>query len=204
MGKIFCIGLNKTGTTSLHKAFGILGLKSVHFKDDRGDNIKPIIRRNYLSGVDILSGIEDYDAYSDWNTDKYNIEIFKEFDRQCPESKFILNTRDLDSWLDSKEKHVKRNQARKKRYPKEDIKWLVVDREAWTNQYNEHHQAVYAYFAKRPEALLTFDVTKGDGWEKLCPFLGLPIPNRPFPKKNVASKKYSFARKLLGRLRLLD
>jgi hypothetical protein len=34
--KIFCIGLNKTGTSSLHEAFQVLGINSVHYKDDKG------------------------------------------------------------------------------------------------------------------------------------------------------------------------
>ena len=40
--KIFCIGINKTGTTSLDEAFKILGFKSVHFNCNKG-NIKNII-----------------------------------------------------------------------------------------------------------------------------------------------------------------
>ena len=40
--KIFCIGLNKTGTTTLHEAFLILGVSSVHYECDAG-NIKEII-----------------------------------------------------------------------------------------------------------------------------------------------------------------
>ena len=30
--KVFCIGLNKTGTSSLHRALTILGYNSVHAK----------------------------------------------------------------------------------------------------------------------------------------------------------------------------
>jgi len=28
------------------------------------------------------------------------------------------------------------------------------------------------------------DIVGGDGWERLCTFLGLPVPNEPFPAKN--------------------
>jgi Sulfotransferase domain len=31
------------------------------------------------------------------------------------------------------------------------------------------------------------DITNGDGWDKLCPFLGLDIPDTPFPKSNVGA-----------------
>jgi hypothetical protein len=29
----------------------------------------------------------------------------------------------------------------------------------------------------------------GDGWEKLCPFLGFPVPETPFPRANTASER---------------
>ena len=32
-----------------------------------------------------------------------------------------------------------------------------------------------------PDRLLVMDIPAGDGWEKLCPFLGVPIPDAPFP-----------------------
>jgi 3'(2'), 5'-bisphosphate nucleotidase len=41
------------------------------------------------------------------------------------------------------------------------------------------------YFKDRPQDLLVIDVTAGEGWEKLCPFLGKPTPDIPFPKANV-------------------
>jgi|AntRauTorckE5430_2_1112549.scaffolds.fasta_scaffold00173_1 hypothetical protein len=193
--KIFCVGLNKTGTSSLHVAFEMLGLKSVHWKDDNGLNIKTKIGENFLNGINILDGIERYDAFSDWDMGTSH-QVFKEFDKQYPNSKFILNTRDIGGWLDSREKHVKRNQQKKSENPDADITWLTVDREAWKLQYERHHEEVYNHFKERKSELLTFDVTKGDGWEILCPFLDLPIPQSPFPKANVASQKGTLRRKI--------
>lgn len=187
MKKIFCIGLNKTGTSSLHKAFQILNIKSVHFIDDKGNNIKDIIINNYLAQNDILKDLENYDAFSDWDRTPYAISIFKEFDKQYPNSKFIVNSRDIKSWLDSREKHVRKNKERKKKYPNEDIVWLEIDIKAWKNEYETHYNEVYSYFKDREKDLLKFDVTKGDGWEKLCPFLGFPILKIPFPKQNIAT-----------------
>jgi Sulfotransferase domain len=33
-----------------------------------------------------------------------------------------------------------------------------------------------------PERLLVYEV--GDGWEPLCRFLGVPVPDEPFPHVN--------------------
>lgn len=202
--KIFCVGLNKTGTSSLNEAFRTLGLKSVHFRDDKGKNIKEVIQNNYLAGDNILKGLEKYDAFSDWDQAPYTVDIVKEFDKQYPGSKFILNTRNINSWLNSREKHVIRNQAEKKRNPEKDITWLTIDRKGWENQFKYHYGGVKEYFRDRKDDLLIFDVTKGDDWEKLCPFLNLPIPPVPFPKKNVATnptKKKSFFRRLLNKIK---
>jgi hypothetical protein len=37
--------------------------------------------------------------------------------------------------------------------------------------------------------LLIMDICSGDGYEKLCPFLNIPILKETFPKENVS--KYS-------------
>lgn len=181
--KIFCIGLNKTGTSSLDEAFKILGFKSVHFNCNKG-NIKNIIEKNYKNGDTLLLGIEDYDAYSDWNNPN-TCYLYKEFDKVYPNSKFILNTRNFEDWLLSREKHLKKKPNLKelqKKHP--DSAWYNIDKEAWTKEWQEVHEDIITYFKDRPEDLLIINVPSGEGWEKLCPFLGVPIPNQTFPQKN--------------------
>ena len=36
----------------------------------------------------------------------------------------------------------------------------------------------------RPGDFLVINIPAGEGWDKLCPFLGLPVPDAPFPLKN--------------------
>jgi len=114
-----------------------------------------------------------------------NFEVI-ELDKQNPNSKFILNTRNLDDWLDSREKHILRR--KKKGLPIKHISpsGLLIDRPYWEQVFKVHHQEVLEYFKDRQEDLLIIDVPKGDGWEKLCAFLGYPIPDVPFPQKNTA------------------
>ena len=38
------------------------------------------------------------------------------------------------------------------------------------------------------DRLLVIDIVGGDGWEQLCPFLGVPIPEEPFPHSNKTTK----------------
>ncbi len=179
-GKIFCIGLDKTGTTSLHNALKILGFSSVHFMSEQG-NIKDIIRTNYQKGKNLLTGIEHFDAYSDWNRASTN-HLYKVLDKQYSGSKFILTTRNLDKWLISREKHVNRIPGLpyyQKLCPNDT--WLNKDKESWTEEFKNHHQDILHYFKDRKEDLLIFNISQGDAWTKLCSFLSLPVPYRSFP-----------------------
>lgn len=54
-------------------------------------------------------------------------------------------------------------------------------------RYREHNQAVRDYFRDRPGKLLEVCWGNGGEWQKLCDFLGLHIPNLPFPKKNTGT-----------------
>ncbi|MEJ7753802.1 MAG: sulfotransferase, partial [Candidatus Limnocylindrales bacterium] len=54
-------------------------------------------------------------------------------------------------------------------------------------RYEGHNRAVAQHFRDRPEALLVMRITAGDGWERLCPFLGQAVPDMPFPHVNAAA-----------------
>jgi hypothetical protein len=186
MERVFCIGLNKTGTSSLQRALNKLGYKSVHAKTNDGINIKEKIENNFYQGKGIISGLENYTAFLDWDRDKTSHLIFKEFYKQYPDSKFILNTRELNGWLDSSEKHVLRNQKRMRDNPDKKISWLEINRKEWEKHYNEHHNSVYEYFSDKMDELLIYDITESLGWKPICEFLGHPVPKDPFPKMNIA------------------
>lgn len=158
----------------------------MHFEGAEG-NIQHIFHENYNKGRRLLAGIENYDAYTDYiNSETYM--SFEQLDQEYPESKFILNTRDLSSWLSSRERHVKRNpDLQRLQLENPDNPWYNCDIEFWEQQYRTLHNQAHKYFKKRPDDLLVMNVTGGDGWEKLCPFLNMPLPGRPFPARNKAT-----------------
>ena len=57
-------------------------------------------------------------------------------------------------------------------------------RQAWLAAYREHNRAVREFFATRPGQFLEFDPTREPGWDRLCAFLGAPIPTQPWPHAN--------------------
>lgn len=177
--RVFGIGLNKTGTISLHEALTVLGYRSLHWG---GPEVRRTVERALADGRPLVSDFPEHDAFSDiWALS----ENFVLLDRQYPGSRFVLTTRDLDSWLQSRTLHVERNRVRRDRgeYTGD---FLDVDREGWAAQYHHHHRSVREHFGDRPD-LLELDVTRGDGYERLCPFLGVPVRSEPFPARHRAS-----------------
>jgi len=59
----------------------------------------------------------------------------------------------------------------------------------YTQRYERHNREVRDYFKDRPEDLLELNITLNEGWEKLCPFLGLPVPKTAFPHSNKAADR---------------
>lgn len=185
--KVFCIGLNKTGTRSLHTALELLGLRSIHWGGpvlqtavQRGPEIRAAIERALAEGRPLLEDIEEADAYSDIHALTVNFDVL---DRQYPGSRFILTVRDVDEWVASRERHVHANLERQARGEYEGT-FLEVAPDAWRAEMIDHEARVRAYFADRPDDLLVLDVAGGDGWTPLCSFLGLPVPaGVPFPAR---------------------
>ncbi len=159
--KIFCVGYWKTGTNSIWKALTILGYRS-------GKLIR-LAKEPKQGWVEYVKK-SNYDAF----TDDPMIFIYKELDKALPNSKFILTVRDEQSFTKSYINYFKDTPVEKS--PKEVDELL--------NIYKKHNQEVKNYFKDKQNKLLIINVTAGEGWEKLCPFLNKPIPNKPFPHKN--------------------
>lgn len=176
--KIFCIGLNKTGTTTLHQAFETIGVRSLHWGGPAsGKKVGKALRE----GRGLVDDFEDYDAFSDIAALSKRYRLL---DEQYPGSRFILTTRPMEGWVESRRAHVVRNQERAGRGEYTGT-FLTIEPDAWRAEFIEHHQQVADYFAGRPD-LLTMRITEGDGFDVLCPFLGLPVPKEPFPWRHKA------------------
>lgn len=187
--KVFGLGLNKTGTTSLGEALNVLGIRTIHYP------FKKAIYRELTSGCYRLSILDDYDAIVDTPAAPY----YPQLDAAWPGSKFILTVREPESWLRSIEAHwpVMRDWCRCDpqfgRFT--DFISAVVygtleyNRDRFLYAYETHTRNVLHYFRGRPDDLLVLDVCRGEGWERLCPFLGVEPPEAPFPHSNPGQRR---------------
>jgi hypothetical protein len=152
----------------------ILGFKSIHFKFE-DEQMSLIMKSNRRNNQKIMHGL-NFDFYSDFGGQSW----YKSLDEQYPKSKFILTVRDMNEWLVSREAHTKRN----RKNPNYKGKWIVLDRDRNRNKRMKNESEIREYFNFRPDDILILDICGGDGWEKLCNFLSLPIPSVDFPFEN--------------------
>ncbi len=158
--KVFCIGFNKTGTSSIHSLFIQLGKTSFH------------------------------GMYNEWNTDDPRFNQFQCFsdgerhdfrnlDKAFPGSKFILTSRRLDDWLISRIRHIEIRRTVNK------TGWMREEYESdpqraiqhWIDRRAPYFASVSKYFAKRPDDLLKINicdsVDKNKDVARLLDYLGI-------------------------------
>jgi hypothetical protein len=171
--RVFCIGLNKTGTSSFSAALQILGLKTIH----NSFQCQKMIHKAIMKNMKLLHYLIEYTAFSDYPLFRY----YKELDIQYPGSKFILNVRDPNDWVQSRLSHDNRWNIANPHKPQRRVD--LEQKEKLLYFIESLNRDVEAYFKRRND-LLVIDISKGEGWERLCKFLKLPIPDVPFPHKN--------------------
>jgi hypothetical protein len=185
-GRVFGIGLSKTGTSSLNEALTLLGLPSIHYPSDARTE-EQLRSRDFR--LDIL-GRGGYRGA----TDIPIAPFYRELDAAWPGSRFVLTVRDKASWLRSVEVHWKlmmewwtglADFRRFQSYVSQAAYGAVeFDRERFSASYDDHVAGISAYFGDRPGDLLVLDVCGGAGWGPLCAFLDVPAPGAPFPRAN--------------------
>ena len=172
--KIFCIGFQKTGTTSLGKALEILGYNVC----GPVGVTNPDIDEKAL--IWALERVRRYDAFKDnpWPL------LYKELDFLCPGSKFILTTRSPRSWIKSMYRYFGSYEAAAEVWIYGGVGTPVKNRHRFVKRYKQHNREVRAYFKNRPDDFLEIDFSKGHDWKEICDFLGDDMPAVPFPRSN--------------------
>jgi len=175
INKIFCIGFNKTGTSSMHRLFMSLGLSSWH---------------GYYSHLPVTDPIfHQFQCFSDGD-----LHDFELLDKTFPRSKFILTTRPLSDWLVSRIRHIEHRRSVGATGPmREEYEAnpeLAV--RLWIEQRLRYHERVQHYFKERESDLLIIDIcnskTAASCIREIIEFLEQPErPELSMPHENANS-----------------
>lgn len=204
--KIFCIGLNKTGTTSLSKAMQEIGY----------------ICGNQMQAERLIYawGLRDYKRIINYC---YSAQFFQDIpfslpytymclDQAFPGSKFILTLRDSpQEWYNSLTSFHGNMWGKDNRIPtKEDLQKSSYHKKGWAWEvnrlvfktpdtdpydktqlikfYEQHNENVIEYFRHRSEDLLILNVSDDKAYIKLCEFFNINKVEKEFPWENKTYK----------------
>jgi len=174
--KVFCIGLQKTGTTTFQKCMESLGF------DHKGNS--PEIYAQWRRGKKsaLFDIIEKYDSFDDVPYFVLYKEIFAKYGSSAL---YVLTLRSSpEIWLDSVKAHVLGSLPWKSNF--DNIyghSYPHGHEKEFTDFYVSHRDGVRQFFREHCalDSLCELCWENGDGWDELCKFLGKPKPQIPFP-----------------------
>jgi hypothetical protein len=187
-------GFGRTGTLSLKVALEQLGFgPCMHMIPLlRDPETSALIRKAAEGDVDSLDvALAGHRSTVDWPMTYF----WRELADRHPAAKVILTVRDPQKWYDSADRtiHVAANAGRAPGGLDPDVMGMVdatvwdgtfggrfADRDTAIKIFEEHNHRVRREIPA--DRLLVFEV--GQGWGPLCSFLGVPVPETPFPRLN--------------------
>ncbi|MFY0643007.1 MAG: hypothetical protein JXR19_00915 [Bacteroidia bacterium] len=200
--KYFCVGRNKTGTSSLDKAF-----QDLNFKAGNHHQAALLLRDYFSSNFDpIIEFCKTAQVFQDIPFSYPN--TYKILDEAFPNSKFILTVRDSsEQWYNSVVRFHSKLYGEGSIPTATQLKtagrnvwegwiWESVsglygtdeldpyDRDKLIPHYEAHNQEVKAYFKDRPEDLLVINLSNKDSYKKFCKFIQVESPFEDFPWEN--------------------
>lgn len=182
-------GLGRTGTLSLKLALEQLGLGpcyhmlEVRAAPERLEHWNRIAAGEKVDWEEVFAGFR---STVDWPACNYWRELMARY----PDAKVILSLRDPDAWFRSTQATIF-SDAVQSGAPPSVVKILtdvvgkdLGDRESCIAAFERHNASVKA--GVPAGRLLVFDAKQG--WEPLCAFLGVPVPDAPFPAVNTTEQ----------------
>jgi hypothetical protein len=183
--KVFGIGFQKTGTTSLHHFLRRLGYSSIHWPHVvAGINYEKLCIpavQDRRQVVGLLSPLfEGFDAF----TDVPFPGLYRELFEIMPDSRFILVERDPDQWWESLSRHWRLTASRARRldpyeylvynlYSSKELECVMQeDREMMKEIFQAHSDSVRSFFHSQGGRVLAVNLEDPEKGERISRFLG--------------------------------
>lgn len=172
--RLFCLGLQKTGTSSLIVAHRILGLDALKMVSEAGQVTKG---QMFYDMIRHLVHHHETRVWADTPFYWFPLDLKLLF----PKALFILTVRDsTDQWIESFQRHFKGQPGAIHRAVFGNFS-PTRSPEIFTDYYENHNEFCREIF-KGSDRFLEFNV--GQGWGPLCEFLDVNIPDDDFPHLN--------------------
>jgi len=187
--KVVGSGLGRTGTKSMQTALNMLGFGPCH-------HMVEVFRHpeSMALWVEAAKGRPNWDLiFKDYNSmvDYPGAAHWKALAAYYPNAKVLHTVRDPDKWFESTQATIfaPRSTATEPQAGLQaeffasfmgPMHEHLADRAFMTDYFRRHTEEVKATIA--PERLLIYEV--GEGWGRLCKFLGVPVPDEPYPSEN--------------------
>lgn len=194
--EIISSGFGRTGTSSLKLALETLGFGPCHHMDEvLASPPQVALWQDYAAGktMDVADFFIGYRSQVDFP----GAHVWRESAVRFPKAKVLHSVRPEEKWWTSYSQTIgKLNSMHRSLTLPSHVHDMVdvaeelftrrtlggdpTDREACIAAFRARQAEVEATIA--PERLLVFDVAQG--WEPLCAFLDVPVPDQPFPRRN--------------------
>ncbi len=185
-------GLGRTGTASLKMALEeLLGGKCHHMFEvlERPEEISVWTAAAGGDMPDWQRFLSDYVALVDWPGASFWPELVEAF----PDALVLLSVRDLDEWYDSATATIFPESSDPLRTDEQKARrhmWLEILRHCFVEDLEDRDLVIAAARAHNAAVIASVPADRllvwspGDGWAPICGALGLPVPDRPFPRTN--------------------
>jgi len=182
-------GFGRTGTLSLKGALEQLGFGPCYHMMEVFKRPEDLVQWAAVAQgqvIDWREFFQEYRATVDWP----GAAVWTSLHATFPEAKILLSVRDPLSWYESARDTIyESTQGTVNPLFKQMVDDLIwngtfqgkfLDRAAAIEIFEAHIAQVKATVP--PEQLLVYNVK--EGWAPLCAFLGVPVPETPFPRLN--------------------
>lgn len=187
--KLIGAGLGRTGTLSLKLAIEQLGLGPCYHMTE--------VLMDPMRGP---AWVRAADGHADWNSifegftatvDYPGCAFWRDLTHFYPSAKVLLSVRNSQDWFESTQQTIFSNEHNKpfmksplreffEKTVFEEFGDRIHDQDFMIAAFQRHNADVERVVPQ--DRLLVYEVTSG--WPPLCKFLGVPIPNSPFPRVN--------------------
>ena len=200
-------GFGRTGTQSMKRALELLGFGPCHHMEEvitKSDVQLPLWHNTAMSkNRDWDHIFRGYRSSIDWPSAFF----WRELSEHYPDARVLLTVRSSESWYKSFSNTIQKIMRDPSQIPAHEDRlfaemvWEIVnlgsldggmsDKTKAVEKYEENIHLVQSTIPA--DRLLTYEL--GSGWEPLCDWLGVPVPDAPFPRGNTVEDFFKIGRK---------